>query len=142
MKIERGYRLKANHFSSWSRPMKVISDVTVSRNWYKTKIRFQIGYIFAEYDLLKPTISIRNCIYEFSYKFYTVLYQFLETVTSDITFVGRDHELKWLAFSLYPFHFSFTVPLTGILNRTLQSLSSGRVIWNLTYSPFNLKHPI
>ena len=34
-KNERGYRLKANHFSSWSRPMKVLSDVPVSRNWYK-----------------------------------------------------------------------------------------------------------
>ena len=26
----------AYHFSSWSRPMKGISDVPVSRNWYKT----------------------------------------------------------------------------------------------------------
>ena len=32
-KNERG-RLKANHFSSWSRPMKVLSDVPVSRNSY------------------------------------------------------------------------------------------------------------
>ena len=31
-KIERGYRLKANHFSSRSRPMKVLSDVPISRN--------------------------------------------------------------------------------------------------------------
>ena len=36
MKNEREDRLKANHFSSWSRPMKVISDVLISRNWYKT----------------------------------------------------------------------------------------------------------
>jgi len=35
-KGEMGYRLKANHFSSWSRPMKVIFDVPVSRNKYKT----------------------------------------------------------------------------------------------------------
>ena len=33
---ERGYRLKSNHFSSWSWPMKVISDVPISRNWYTT----------------------------------------------------------------------------------------------------------
>ena len=26
-------------------------------------LRFQIGCIFAEYDLIKPTISIQNCIY-------------------------------------------------------------------------------
>ena len=33
-------------------------------------------------------------IFEFSYKFDKVLYQFLETGTSDITFMGRDQELK------------------------------------------------
>ena len=43
-------------------------------------------------------------IYEFAYKG-TVLYQFLETGTSDITFMGRDQGLKWLAFSLYPHSF-------------------------------------
>ena len=31
---------------------------------------------------------------EFSYKFDTVLYEFLETGISDITFKGRDQELK------------------------------------------------
>ena len=36
------------------------------------------------------------------YNFDTVLYQFLEAGTSDITFMGRDQELKCLAFSLYP----------------------------------------
>ena len=36
VKNERGYKLKANHFRSWSRPMKVISVVPVPRNWYKT----------------------------------------------------------------------------------------------------------
>ena len=40
----------------------------------------------------------------------TVLYQFLETETSDITYMGRDQELKRLAFYTL-FHFSFTVPL-------------------------------
>ena len=34
--------------------------------------------------------------------FRIVLYQFLETGTSDKTFMGRDQELKGLAFSLYP----------------------------------------
>ena len=33
-------------------------------------------------------------IYEFSKKIDTVLYKFLETGTSDITFMGRDQELK------------------------------------------------
>ena len=36
-------------------------------------------------------------IYEFSY-FDTVLYKFLETGTSDNSFMGREQELKWLAF--------------------------------------------
>ena len=45
--------------------------------------------------------------------FDTVLYQFLEAETSDITFMGRDQILKLLAFAAYPpFHFSFTVPVS------------------------------
>ena len=36
------------------------------------------------------------------------LHQFLETRTLDITFMGRDRELKLLA----PFNVSFTVPLS------------------------------
>ena len=39
------------------------------------------------------------------YKFDTVLFQFLETWTSEITLMGHDQELKWLAFSLYPLSF-------------------------------------
>ena len=33
-------------------------------------------------------------VYELSYNFNTVLYQFLEVLTSDKTFMGRDQELK------------------------------------------------
>ena len=33
-------------------------------------------------------------VYELSYKFDTVLYPFLETETSDRTFMGRDQELN------------------------------------------------
>ena len=33
-------------------------------------------------------------IYELSYNFNTVLYQFIETGTLDKTFTGHDHELK------------------------------------------------
>ena len=44
-------------------------------------------------------------IYEFSYKIDTVLYQFLETGTSDITFMGRYQVQKGLDFSLYPLSF-------------------------------------
>ena len=44
------------------------------------------------------------------YNFNTVLYQFLETGKSDITFMGRDQELKWLAFNLYPLSFFLYSP--------------------------------
>ena len=56
----------------------------------------------------------QNCIYiyEFSYKFDKVFYQYLETWTSDITFMGRDQEPKWLlAFSIYPLSFFLYGPL-------------------------------
>ena len=33
-KMKRGYRLKANHFRSWSRPMKVISNVNIRYNFH------------------------------------------------------------------------------------------------------------
>ena len=43
----KGYRLKANHFSSKSRPMKVISDFPVSRNWYTTLSKlYENKYIY------------------------------------------------------------------------------------------------
>ena len=46
--------------------------------------RFQIGCVFAEYDLFNTKTFIKKLhIYEFSYKFDTVLYQFLETETPD-----------------------------------------------------------
>ena len=75
--------------------------------------------IFSKYATnLKTKISQRKLIvtklyiYEFLYKFYKVLYHFIEKGTSDWTFVGHDQELKWLAFTTpTPFHFSKTVPL-------------------------------
>ena len=41
-------------------------------------------------------------IYKFSYKFDTVLYQFLETGTSDGTLMGLNKPLKYIGFSLIP----------------------------------------
>ena len=52
-------------------------------------------------------------IYEFSYNFNTVLYQFLKIGTSDITFMGHDRELKWLAFSLYRLSFFLYSPFNS-----------------------------
>jgi len=129
--------LKAINLSSWSRPMKVISDVPVSRNWYKTVSNsYRNSYIWSRTPTNESAVywsRVSVCIfvfrlvayllsmicfnqtyhfyaklyrYEFSYTFDPVLYQFLKTGTSDITFMGRDQELKWLAFSLYPLSIS------------------------------------
>ena len=42
-------------------------------------------------------------IFRLSYKFHTVLYQFLETGTSDRTLMGLDQLLKCLGFLYSPF---------------------------------------
>ena len=40
----------ADHFSSWLRSMKVISDVPVSKNWYKTVSNlYKNSYIFIQF---------------------------------------------------------------------------------------------
>ena len=131
-KTERGDRLKANHFSSWSRPVKVISDVLVSRNWYKTALNYTKIHRFL-WDIFVFRVKayflnmicsnlpfqykiVYMYIYEFSKIFVTILYQFLKTGTSDITIMGRDQEVKRLAFSLYPLHFPFIVPLNFSLS--------------------------
>ena len=42
----KGYRLKPKHFKRWSRPILYLSDVPVSRNWYKTVAKlYQNSYI-------------------------------------------------------------------------------------------------
>ena len=48
-------------------------------------------------------------VYDFSYNFDIVLYQFLETGTSDRCLIGTVQNLRFLGFSLYPlsvFHYS------------------------------------
>ena len=74
-------------------------------------------------------------IYEFSYKFDTVLFQFLETGTSDITFMGRDQELKWYAFSLYPLSFFLYSPFKR--NRASHIYIYTRVRLKFTNCSFN-----
>ena len=44
------------------------------------------------------------------YNFDTVLYQFLETGTSDRTLLGLDQPLKFFGFSLYPISFVLYSP--------------------------------
>ena len=57
-------------------------------------LRFQIGCIFAEYDLFNPTISIQNCIYMNFRINLIVLYKFLEKGTLVRTRKGSDQKLK------------------------------------------------
>ena len=74
--------------------------------------RFQICCVFDDYDLFKPTTFIQKCIiieffypsneHEFSYNFDAVLYQFLETGTSDRCFICIVQRLRFLMFHLIP----------------------------------------
>jgi len=72
MKKEKGYRLKPKNFRSWSKPIRVLSDVPVLRNWYKTvsklfkNLRFSISFkqnIFSNQseteDILEETENLR-----------------------------------------------------------------------------------
>jgi len=74
--------------------IKIIGENLTNNKVSLGYLRIQIGCIFAEYDLLKPTFFIYIYIYEFSYKFDKVLYQFLETETSCITFMYNFQGLK------------------------------------------------
>ena len=71
---------------------------------------FQVGCVIVKYYFCNTTTFMQNCIYAFSYKFDTVLYQFLKTRTSDRCLIGIVKFLRFSGFRLYPF-FSFTVPL-------------------------------
>ena len=74
--------------------------------------RFHIGFVFTEYDLLKNYNSYtKSDIYTFWYYFDTILYQFLETRTSDRWLICIVQRLRFYT----PFHFSFTVPLNSFL---------------------------
>ena len=44
--------------------------------------------------LYQLSCFVGHPVYEFLYEFDTALYQFLETETSDITFIDRNQELK------------------------------------------------
>ncbi len=73
--------------------------------WSRNCLQGTVSEISCELSLEEEHLLPFN-IKKFSYKFDTVLYQFLETGTSDITFMGRDQELNW-----YALWFFFTVSL-------------------------------
>ena len=64
---------------------------------------FQIGGVFAEYDLSKPTIFLQNLVYicRLLYNIYTVfVYQIFETGTLDRHRTGFDQLPSNIGFSL------------------------------------------
>ena len=61
-------------------------------------------------------------IHNFSHKFYTVLYQFLETGKSDRTLMGLDQLIKCLGFSLYPVSFFLYSPFNYTLRQDYNAL--------------------
>ena len=72
---------------------------------------------FFAYNPFNTTTFIQNCIYiyiyEFSYKFDTLLYQFLETGTSDRCFIYIVQLLRFSGFILYPHSFLLYSPFNN-----------------------------
>jgi len=73
----------------------------------RSLVEIQIYSVFAKYDLFESLITYK---YEFWYNFDTVLYQFLETGSSDWTNIDQDQRLKFLGFILYPLSFKLSSP--------------------------------
>jgi len=73
----------------------------------RSLVEIQICSVFAKYDLFESLITYK---YEFWYNFDTVLYQFLETGSSDWTNIDQDQRLKFLGFILYPLSFKLSSP--------------------------------
>ena len=75
--------------------------------------RFQICCVFDDYDLFKPTTFIQKCIiieffypsneHEFSYNFDAVLYQFLETGTSDRCLIYKENRIECIYSILFAY---------------------------------------
>jgi len=103
---------------------------------------FRLVPYLVEYDLFKPTnFFIQLHIYEFSYKFDTVLYQFLETGTSDSCLICIVQRLRFSGFILYPLSFFFYSPCNEVhkIKTREATRSQGRTIKFDPYS-FYLFH--
>ena len=71
----------------------------------------RLFYILWFFIALHPTLGVKKIPkHLLTFYLWKVLYQFLETGTSDKTFMGQDQELKWLAFCLYPLLFFLYSP--------------------------------
>ena len=72
-----------------------------------------------------------NYVFEFAYIFDTVLYQFVETGTSERTLMGLDQFLKCLGFSLNPLSFFLYSPCkvkTFVSNSANHQLSTRKFL--------------
>ena len=72
-------------------------------------------------------------IYEFSYKFDIVLYQFLETGTSDRSLICIIQRLRFSGYILYPLSFFLYIPfkLEKLLKKRIVNLITLIFKWNI-----------
>ena len=126
-----GYKLRPEHFRSWSKPIRVLSNVPVSRNWYKlckiyTKTHIcEIWYkilsfkqiIFWKRRYPRGAWKTQVCSFYFEFKnfsFLLIIYLirlYLVIITNCLVSLSVSSDMCQV--SVYtPFHFSFTVPLT------------------------------
>ena len=89
-KNKRGYSMKSENLRRWTIHIRHLSDVPVSRNWYKTVSKLYQNFhqwqcsIVVTCLWLYHVTSLLHCHWgRFWYNFDTVLYQFLETRASD-----------------------------------------------------------
>ena len=76
-----------------------------------------------EIDIKQCQSNTKTHIYEFSYIFDTVLYQFLETGTSDRTHIGLDQQQNIWGFRLNSFSFYINSSFQGVFS-SLMDLSA------------------
>ena len=96
---------------------------------YRSRVSHCITW-HAEYDLFKPTISIQNSIFlNFRVNLIQFFVNFSRQEHDDITFMGCDQELRWLAFSIYPLSIFLYSPLRLKLAKFKQGLTNQWEIW-------------
>ena len=105
---------KYNYNKSKPKILRLLRDIVVFR---------LVAYLLIMICLILQLFFTKMHIHEFLYKFDTVLYQFLETGTSNKCLIGIVQLLRFSGFRLYPFHFSFTVSLMR-LKKSLQEYGS------------------
>ena len=96
---------KKNYNRSKPEILRLLSDIIV----------FRFAYLLIMICLNLLILYKIVYIYEFSYNFDTVLYQFLETETSDRCLICIVQRLRFSGFILYPLSFFLSCPIKGTL---------------------------